>query len=252
MIWPATWLGAAAGLALASIPGALLGAVLGQVLDRRLAIGSWGNLLQRLQRVVQPDNDLLFVLLGHLAKSQGQVLPVHIQQARAEMRRLGLDEAAERRAIAAFGRGKTERLKVRWPLRRLRHQPAMAEALLRACWRMAWADGRVPARERELIAQWGGWLGLGREALDALANEQAPQRAIRRGQSSYQQALDLLGVGADSEPAQVKGAYRRLLSRHHPDKVAGSGASPERVREATDKTRELHQAYALIRERQGF
>lgn len=35
------------------------------------------------------------------------------------------------------------------------------------------------------------------------------------------------------------------------DKAAGTGASPAQVRE-DGKTRELHQAYALIRERRGF
>ena len=56
---------------------------------------------------------------------------------------------------------------------------------------------------------------------------------------------------ADSDVQQIKKAYRRLLSRHHPDKMAGSGAAPEKVREATEATRELHNAYALIRQRRG-
>ena len=38
----------------------------------------------------------------------------------------------------------------------------------------------------------------------------------------------------------------------HPDKVAGSGAGPAQVLDATEKTRELHHAYALIRQRRGF
>jgi DnaJ like chaperone protein len=42
------------------------------------------------------------------------------------------------------------------------------------------------------------------------------------------------------------------LSRHHPDKLTGSGAGPERVREATEKTGELHRAYELVRQRRGF
>ncbi|MNO06017.1 DnaJ-like protein DjlA [compost metagenome] len=62
----------------------------------------------------------------------------------------------------------------------------------------------------------------------------------------------MLGVGPQAEPGQIKQAYRRLLSRHHPDKLVGSGASPSQVREATERTGELHQAYAVIRKNRGF
>ena len=36
MLWPGTLIGAGAGFAIASSPGAMLGALLGQALDRRL------------------------------------------------------------------------------------------------------------------------------------------------------------------------------------------------------------------------
>jgi DnaJ like chaperone protein len=58
---------------------------------------------------------------------------------------------------------------------------------------------------------------------------------------SYQDAMRLLGVSATSEPAQIK----RLSP---PAQSSSSGqsrrkrATPEQVREATEKTRELHNA----------
>ncbi|MNE98085.1 DnaJ-like protein DjlA [compost metagenome] len=84
------------------------------------------------------------------------------------------------------------------------------------------------------------------------AGYDTPQGLPPKRGNSYKDALTLLGVTADCEPAVIKRAYRRLLSQSHPDKLAGSGASPALVRAATDRTRELHSAYNLIRERHGF
>ncbi|MHC8323643.1 DnaJ domain-containing protein [Pseudomonas sp. GB2N2] len=254
MLWPGTLIGAGAGFAIASIPGAMLGALLGQALDRRLQLQTWGHLREKLGGKPMLRNDeLLFVLLGRLAKSNGRVVDGHIHQARQEMQALDMTDPAKQRAIAAFNRGKSGHDRLQGYLRRLSVQPHAAEGVLRACWRMIWADGRASTAERALIAQWGKWLGWKSYQVQALAADYEPQRrSVVSSSVLYQEALMLLGVTASTEPAQIKRAYRRLLSRHHPDKIAGSGATALQVREATDKTRELQSAYTLIRQRRNF
>lgn len=160
MLWPSTVIGAGAGFAIASIPGALLGALLGQAMDRRMQLHSWAHVRERLGgRPVLRDDEVLFVLLGRLAKSDGRVGEGHIQQARQEMYRLEMGEPERRRAIAAFNRGKNGKDRLGNYLLRLKQQPHAAEGMLRACWRMAWADGRAGRHERELLLDWGQKLG---------------------------------------------------------------------------------------------
>lgn len=255
MWWPGTLLGAGAGFAIASIPGALLGALLGQALDRRLRVQGWDDLRERLAgRAPLADDELLFVLLGRLAKSDGRISEAHIRQARQEMARLDMDEPGRRKAIAAFNRGKQGKDRLAHHLRHLRQQPHAAEGTVRACWRMIWADGSAGQRERDLLLDWGQQLGLQRVQVQRLAREYEPHRhELKPGTSlTYVTALRLLGISEESSALQVKQAYRRLLSQHHPDKLVGSGASEARVREATERTRDLHQAYALVRTRRGF
>nr|WP_260524748.1 TerB family tellurite resistance protein [Pseudomonas sp. MWU16-30317] len=255
VLWPTTLIGAGAGYAIASIPGAMLGALLGQALDRRLQLHSWANVRELLGgRPALRDDELLFVLLGRVAKSDGVVTDSHIRQARHEMAQLHLGPGAQQAAIASFGRGKTGRDNVRGHLRRLGRQAHTGEGILRACWRMAWADGGVGATERELILQWSGWLGWTRQQSLALGADYEPRRnkpPVNSG-GEYQDALRLLGVNSATEPDQIKRAYRRLLSKHHPDKLEGSGANEAQVRAATERTRDLHNAYTLIRQRRDF
>lgn len=255
MRWPAALLGALGGLALASIPGALLGGLLGFWLDRRFQLDSWAAFRRRLRGQVLPQGyELLFMLLGRVAKADGRVLPEHIRLARAEMQRLGLAAEQQSLAIAAFNRGKQHERGWRLSLRPLRRDPAKAQAWLRSCWGMARAGGGVSVANGELLRLWGRWMGVSAERLEQLAAEfeGAGAAAPMRRRDEYQAALELLGVSAEASAEQVKQAYRRLLSRHHPDKLVGQQASAAEIQAATEMTRELQRAYARVRERRGF
>jgi len=250
MVWPFALLGGVAGLLLAGLGGGALGGLLGLSLGRRLGLGSWPQLLERLglRQAEGGDHELLFHLLGRLARRDGPVQEAHIRQACREMESLGLDIPARQSASRIFAHGLLGLDGLCGPLRRQGGRAGGIEPLLRACWRMAWADGRVTPGERELLLLWGRWLGCERIRVEALGRDCAPRPAA--SVDGYPQALRLLGIRADSDPLAIKRAYRRQLSRHHPDKHVGAG--PARLHAATARTHELHEAYRLVRERHGF
>ena len=61
----------------------------------------------------------------------------------------------------------------------------------------------------------------------------------------------MLGVEEDASDAEIKKAYRRLMSQNHPDKLAGKGL-PDSMREvAQARTSEIGNAYERIRTARG-
>lgn len=244
---------------LASIPGLLLGTVIGVWLDRRLGTDGWGAVRTRLLGSRKPANKpdatmVQFMLLGHLAKLNGRVLPAHIQQARIEMRRLGLEGYRYQAAIAAFNQGKSMELAgMRRGLQK-GFSGLAAEQLLLSGWRLVWAQGRSSRQQYEVMKQCAGWLTVTTERLLQLEQQVKPATGSATGSmkvrlSERDRALQLLGLKPPVEDfALIRRAYRRLLSENHPDRLIGRGASAAQVQLANDKTRALHDAYSLLRQ----
>lgn len=66
------------------------------------------------------------------------------------------------------------------------------------------------------------------------------------------EAYAVLNLSANASIAEIKQAYRRLLSQYHPDKLAGRGMPDEAIRNAVQKTCEITCAYDKLRRALGF
>jgi DnaJ like chaperone protein len=114
------------------------------------------------------------------------------------------------------------------------------------------ADGDVHPAEHQMLLRVARLLGL-TEA--DVAQLEAMLRTGARSPSPQQKlddAYTALGLTPSASDAEVKRAYRRLMSQNHPDKLAGKGL-PESMREmAEERTREISTAYAAIKEARGF
>jgi DnaJ like chaperone protein len=82
--------------------------------------------------------------------------------------------------------------------------------------------------------------GFGRSGYDAAT-----------AKTSLKDAYRLLGVDDKVNDVELKKAYRRLMSQHHPDKLVAKGLPEELIRDATEKTQQIKAAYELIRESRG-
>ena len=59
---------------------------------------------------------------------------------------------------------------------------------------------------------------------------------------------EVLGVERSADSAELKKAYRRLMSQNHPDKLVAKGLPEEMMTVAKKKTQKIAKAYELIRE----
>ena len=60
-------------------------------------------------------------------------------------------------------------------------------------------------------------------------------------------AYEALGVTSDMNDADIKKAYRRLMSKNHPDKLSAKGLPKEMIELAKERTQEIQSAYELIK-----
>ena len=123
-----------------------------------------------------------------------------------------------------------------------RLDPPEDRLLLHICRRLGVSEFDYRRLERMLQAE----LGLGRRAGGA-----GSRKARAPARPSLQDAYQVLGVEPAATDGEVKRAYRRLLSQHHPDKLVSKGLPEEMMKMATQKTHEIRKAYERIREARG-
>ena len=65
-------------------------------------------------------------------------------------------------------------------------------------------------------------------------------------------AYQILEVDPKSSNADVSKAYRRQLSKHHPDKLKANGLPESMLEHAKQRTQQIIEAYELIKAARGM
>jgi DnaJ like chaperone protein len=191
-----------------------------------------------------------FELMGHVAKADGQVSEAEIAAARSLMRQLNLSPDDVSLAIACFRSGKSPAYDVERAVGRLRDACGTRHDLMHEFidlqLRTAIAgNGMSPPARRILtgVAERLGMSGLEFARLEAALRAREQSRGVNPLADSYAE-LDVEPSVSDKE---VTRAYRRQMSRHHPDKLVANGFPESMAQVAKEKTQRIQEAYEAIR-----
>jgi DnaJ like chaperone protein len=271
--WTGKVVGGVLGLLTLGPIGAAVGVVLGHQFDEHSGDAEAQPRLNGAENLTEIGERFFratFRVMGYLAKADGRVSEREIAAARGVMSDLRLNPPQVRAAIEYFTVGKQPGFDPAAELDSLRHvckgRPELLRVFLEIQIRAALAGNNLEGPVRDLVNRVANRLGI---SIIELAQIEAVLRirsgAFHQGQGqgygqgqSYarasateqlDQAYKVLEITSEANKDEVVKAYRRQLSRHHPDKLKANGLPESMIEHAKQRTQLIIEAYELIRER---
>lgn len=267
MSWWGKLVGGALGFMLGGPLGAILGVALGHNFDKGLkglpeegfAEGDFAP--GDRERVQTAFFTATFSVMGAVSKADGRVSREEIRLAEAVMSQMDLSRDMRQTAMRLFNEGKKHDFPLREVVQQFRAECSRRTTLLAMFLEIqlqaAYADGRLDTAEDALLREICRMLGISELEYRRLERSVAAasqggaagggRAGVDTGEPGLEQAYQVLGVEPSATDAEVKKAYRRLLSQHHPDKLVSKGLPEEMMRMAAQKTHEIKQAYERVK-----
>lgn len=252
--------------------GAMGGVFLGHWFDRITDQHNPRVSRAELEEIQRRFFETVFLCMGHLAKADGRISESEISLTEQLMTRMGLTTEHRREAIRLFKLGAEGDFSLETTLSQFRiyatRSPNLTQMLLVYLINLALADGQLDEPEARILRQVAEGLGFSSLAFEQLLRMINAQNAFggsyqssagsggysgSQGYGSAARANELelayqaLGVEQSATDAEVKKAYRKLMSEYHPDKLIGQGLPEDMVKAATERAQEIQAAYDLIK-----
>ncbi|PWV64644.1 co-chaperone DjlA [Plasticicumulans acidivorans] len=271
MSWWGKMMGGAVGFMFGGPLGAMFGAAIGHNFDRGVERLTTSDERERETSAEQAFFTAAFTTMGAVCKADGRVSEAELDAARAVMTHLRLDGEQRRAAMRLFTEGKRPDFPLVDVLDGFQlaclHRNDLLRLFLEIQVGAAWAEGEPHPQQRALLADIFNRLGIPRFQLDAMEQLIRLQRGGAQSGGGYEhsrrgsarphpptltQDYATLGIDSSVSDDELTRAYRRLLSRHHPDKLSASGASEAELKRAAERTHAIRSAYERIRVARGL
>ena len=274
--WNGKVIGGVLGALFGGPMGAAMGALAGHQYDAHVDARGGAGSGARVQQLFFPAT---FRLMGHIAKSDGRVSEQEIAAARSLMQALHLNEAQVGQAIEHYNAGKQAGFSLNGALGALHDaiagHPQLVQFFVELQLQVAIVGNGLEGRPRERLRAAAQYLGMPPAHFARLETMMRWRAGAGRGGYSgaggleqgaaadaerLQQAYALLEIerSANDEPSdepsdeQVVKAYRRQMSRHHPDKLQANGLPESMLERAKERTQQIQAAYEYLKVARGM
>jgi DnaJ like chaperone protein len=200
-----------------------------------------------------------FRTMGHVAKADGRVTEREIVAARGVMQGLRLNEAQRLAAIQLFTAGKEPDFDLAAELRQLLGASGGNAAILRVFvevqLRFALQGSGMSGATRGRVMQIAAMLGIDAllfARLEAAMRGAAPDGTPSTHEARVAAAYRVLEVEPTVSDAELTRAYRRQMSRNHPDKLKANGLPESMMEHAKQRTQAIKEGYELLRRHRGM
>jgi len=265
--WWGKIIGAAIGLMRGGLTGAVIGALLGHIVDRFLA-GIIG-----VGATQKAFFDALFATLGHLSKADGRVTETEIRMVESLMQQMQISGEDRQRAIRLFNEGKQPGFDLEAALHPFVHHSVVRQDLRQMFMQIlveaAFSSGNVSQAEHAVLLRVAGALRIPAQLFNAMLNARGAAHGARwdaggarqqaggrrrpaQPMASLEQDYAQLGLTSKATDAEIKRAYRKLVSQYHPDKLVAHGLPEEMMEVAKTRVRDINTAYDRIKQARGF
>lgn len=251
-------IGGAIGLAVGGFFGLILGVFVGHAFDRGLISTLKFGSPENIRRIKESFFETTFLLSGFVAKSDGHVSQQEVDHTEQVFNQMGLNAEQRERAIEFFKRGSAADFQL---------EPAVAgfletcgprrplqKAMLLFLISLALADTVIEPAEHAALVRIATLMGMGVAELEQLLSMAQAQEHFHGDSgftaqpgTSLDDAYEALGVSRDVSDKDLKRAYRRLMSEHHPDKLIAKGVPETMIKLATERSQEIQAAYAMVK-----
>lgn len=231
--------------------GLLIGLIIGYIADKITSQQVNKNFLKK-----QYQNlffSIIFQVMGHITKSKGRITSNDIKIAYFFMKKMQLNFEECNNAKKDFIEGKQANYPLRKRLKELKKINLLTSNLIKIFLeiqiQVAFSDGVLHPNEKNILCVIAEELGISQVELDYLL-----YNIENKKQENFTliKACKILGVNINDSYLTIKRAYKKLMSKYHPDKLIAKGLSQETIDIANKKTQEIQSAFNFIKKEKRF